>query len=244
MYPVNSSIGYLSIIQPAIVNKTFAKFLSALGHTPLEKTPYEPYEDTMRRALERLASLFNMAPKAKADFLERNAAAPMSFSMTGPEAAHKKTIKIHKSAKDQEQAPNPLGPDGRPVRKSVPFQSVIPKPILIFGHRFSDRFQNLWHSGSIDASGMSVAGAGPRAVSNPTSYPSPAHMRSLPEPAHYEKSPRTRGTDVNDRDRDMRVARTRRGTLADNVPIEKAAAVVGTMKRMATQTAVNVGSYL
>jgi hypothetical protein len=121
VYPVSSTIGYLSIIKPAIVNKTFAKFLSALGHTPPEKTPYEAYEDTMRRALERLASLSIMTPNAKEDLLQRNAASPMSFSMTDPEIAHRKTMKIHKSAKDQEKAPNPLGPDGRPIRKSVTF---------------------------------------------------------------------------------------------------------------------------
>jgi hypothetical protein len=43
------------------------------------------------------------------------------------------------------------------------------------------------------------------------------------------------------REEGMKVARTRRATLADNVvPLERAVKVVGDVKRIATQTAIGV----
>jgi hypothetical protein len=126
------------------------------------------------------------------------------------------------------------------------------------GHRYSTRFQNQWHEGAIDASGMSVAGAIkgyaqlPRVVSiastkssSPTGSPT-TRTGTLPDPSTFpapasHPRPSTKSVDV---EKEKRMTRSRRGTLHDNVPLDKAAAMVGSVKRMATQTAVGMVGML
>lgn len=145
-----------------------------------------------------------------------------------------------KYAEGMDRAFSPLRPDGRPAR------------------RFSKRFQNLWHPGTIDSEGMSIAGRGPRPkdASYPTAPPSlAAQTRNLPDPATFER-PRTRGgredkdnrggegrqvtSGTSGKEEGLKVARSRRGTLGDNVQLDRAAKIVGDVKRMATQTAVGM----
>jgi hypothetical protein len=111
-YYVQSAIGYLSIIETPLVNKTLVKFLSTLTHTPVQPLPYVPVEERMQVALEVLAEWSGVEGME-----ERDPRSPMSFSVLSDEEAAKRIAVTKNYAKGQEDSFSPLNADGRPVRK-------------------------------------------------------------------------------------------------------------------------------
>jgi hypothetical protein len=74
--------------------------------------PYEPLEERMAFALERLADIAGNVTIA-----ERNPRCPLSFSLTSPDVEEKNLERIYSYANGQRGALSPLRPDGWPIRR-------------------------------------------------------------------------------------------------------------------------------
>jgi predicted methyltransferase len=112
VFSVNAGLGYMSVLEPGVVNKTFLKFLAALAH--LDSPPVSPSPGRMRRALLRLAEL-----TARPALAERDPASPLSFSMLPDADVALHEARLREYAEGMSAAFNPLGPGGRPMRKCV-----------------------------------------------------------------------------------------------------------------------------
>lgn len=97
------------------MNQVFSKFLSRIPVVGSEIRPLEvPIEDRMRTALKQLAYLTN---NEKLMSLDPNS--PLSFCCLSEEVIKRQTQTLEEHRKGRLLAFNPLGPDGRPVRKYV-----------------------------------------------------------------------------------------------------------------------------
>lgn len=128
VFPVNASTGYLHVVEPGTVNKTFLKFLAALAHLPagLDPPPFAAPTDRptkrlswdarmharMRTALVRLAEL-----KSRPELAERDPTSPLSFSLLAADEVALREKRLSEYAEGMSTAFDPLGPNGRPLRK-------------------------------------------------------------------------------------------------------------------------------
>jgi hypothetical protein len=127
--PVPAGTGYLHVVEPGTVNKTFLKFLAALAHLPAgPDAPPPPAASTerpskrlswdarvharMRTALRRLGEL-----TGRPELEERDPTSPLSFSLLGADAVTARETRLREFADGMGSAFNPLGPNGRPLRK-------------------------------------------------------------------------------------------------------------------------------
>lgn len=131
-FVVKGGQGFMSLVPSFanIVNQAFAKFLAGITKPTDDsvlRPPSEPMYDRMKRALEDLADFVDDPSIA-----DRDPRSSLSFSCCRPEVAQSQMDTIKNYAKSQKDAYNPLGPDGRPIRK------------------YSERIQGHWFHGERD----------------------------------------------------------------------------------------------
>ncbi|TFK56031.1 alpha/beta-hydrolase [Heliocybe sulcata] len=137
-YVVRGGQGFMSMVPSFanIVNQVFFKFLAARERVPsILGPPAEPIPERMRRALEDLSEFVG-----EPSIADRDPRSSISFSCCKAEVAQAQMDTIRNYAKGQCDAFNPLGHDGRPIRK------------------YSERIQGHWFHGERD--GLSYAGNG------------------------------------------------------------------------------------
>jgi len=109
---LKDSAGYLTVMNPSIVNQTLVKFLTRLPEARSDiRPPPVPVPQRMRGALETLAEL-----TGDPSFSGKDAMCSLNFSCVSPEIC-KIQVKTRESyAKDAAQAFSPLQSNGRPIR--------------------------------------------------------------------------------------------------------------------------------
>lgn len=110
--PLIDSAGYLSVMNPSIVNQTLFKFLSRLPRVRSDiEPPSVPAAQRMRQALGTMAEL-----TGDPSFSERDAMCSLSFSCVSPETCKIQVKSRESYAKDAAYAFSPLRSTGRPIR--------------------------------------------------------------------------------------------------------------------------------
>ncbi|KAF9649317.1 alpha/beta-hydrolase [Thelephora ganbajun] len=113
LFVVKGIAGYLTIMNPSIVNQTLLKFLGRLPRVRSDiKPPSVPVAQRMREALDTLAEL-----TGDPSFSEKDAMCSLNFSCVSPEICKIQVKSRESYAKDAAQAFSPLQPNGRPIRK-------------------------------------------------------------------------------------------------------------------------------
>ena len=106
------SAGYLTVMNPSIVNQTLVKFLTRLPRARSDiKPPSVPVPQRMREALDTLAEL-----TGDASFTGKDAMCPLNFSCVSPEICKIQVKSRETYAKDAVYAFSPLQSNGRPIR--------------------------------------------------------------------------------------------------------------------------------
>ena len=106
------SAGYLTVMNPSIVNQTLLKFLARLPRARSDITPPPvSVSQRMREALDTLADL-----TGDSSFSGKDGMCSLNFSCVSPEIC-KTQVKTRESyAKDAARAFSPLRSNGRPIR--------------------------------------------------------------------------------------------------------------------------------
>lgn len=109
---LTDSAGYLTVMNPSIVNQTLYKFLNRLPRVRTEiKPPSVSVPQRMRQALDTLAEL-----TGDLLFSEKDAMCSLSFSCVSPEICRIQVKSRESYAKDAAFAFSPLQSNGRPIR--------------------------------------------------------------------------------------------------------------------------------
>lgn len=110
--PLIDSAGYLTVMNPSIVNQTLCKFLNRLPQVRSDlKPPSVPIVQRMRQALSTLADL-----TGDPSFSEKDPMCSLNFSCVSPEICKIQVKSRESYAKDAALAFSPLQPNGRPIR--------------------------------------------------------------------------------------------------------------------------------
>lgn len=110
--PFIDSAGYLTVMNPSIVNQTLLKFLNRLPRVRSDiKPPSVSVPQRMRQALNTLAELTGDPSLA-----EKDSMCSLSFSCVSPEICRIQVKSRESYAKNAALAFSPLQPNGRPIR--------------------------------------------------------------------------------------------------------------------------------
>ncbi|OBZ71835.1 hypothetical protein A0H81_08215 [Grifola frondosa] len=113
IFPVKATHAYLTVLSSSIVNQVLHKFLSRQPKTRSDlRPPAIPLLERMKMALGKLAEFKNDPSIA-----ERDPRTPISFSCVPDDVANSQLELSVLFMKGQMNAFNPLGSDGRPLRK-------------------------------------------------------------------------------------------------------------------------------
>jgi len=101
----------------SIVNQVFSKFLAQQPRTRSDLIPAKiSIQERSKIALSKLAEF-----AGDPSIASRDPRSPLSFSCVKPDVARSQLENLQFYAKDLDKAYCPLGRDGRPMRKSVPW---------------------------------------------------------------------------------------------------------------------------
>ena len=104
--------GYLTVMNPSIVNQTLVKFLNRLPRTRSDITPPSiSVSQRMRQALDTLAELTGDHSHS-----EKDPMSSLSFSCVSPEICKIQVKSRESYARDAVNAFSPLLANGRPIR--------------------------------------------------------------------------------------------------------------------------------
>ena len=110
--PLIDSAGYLTVMNPSIVNQTLVKFLTRLPRARSDiKPPSVPVPQRMREALNTLADL-----TGDFSFSGKDPMCSLNFSCVSPEICKIQVKSRETYAKDAVYAFSPLQTNGRPIR--------------------------------------------------------------------------------------------------------------------------------
>ena len=110
--PLKDSAGYLTVMNPSIVNQTLLKFLTRLPRVRSDiRPPSVPIPQRMREALNTLAEL-----TGDSSFSGKDGMCPLNFSCVSPEVCKIQSKSRELYAKDSIHAFSPLQSNGRPIR--------------------------------------------------------------------------------------------------------------------------------
>ncbi|KAH9950101.1 Alpha/Beta hydrolase protein [Amylocystis lapponica] len=113
IFPVKTSVAYMSLLSASIVNQVFIKFLQRLPHTGSNlRRSRKPIVERMKAALQQLAKSRNNPSIA-----ERDPLSPLSFSCLPDEAVRNQDEVFMTYIKGEREAFSPLTMEGRPIRK-------------------------------------------------------------------------------------------------------------------------------
>lgn len=115
------SAGYLTVMNPSIVNQTLVKFLNRLPRARSEiKPPPVSVPQRMREALDTLAEL-----TGDSSLSGKDAMCPLNFSCAPPDICKSQAKSRETYAKDAAHAFSPLRSNGKPIRSVETFLASI-----------------------------------------------------------------------------------------------------------------------
>ncbi|KAF9268306.1 alpha/beta-hydrolase [Marasmius fiardii PR-910] len=189
LYTVKGGAGTLNVVPgtASITNQVYCKFLARLPRCKSDiRKPIQSTEERMTIALEKLAELTGDSSTSS-----RSPESSLSFSCLPNDVVKGQTEALELYKKGEEDAFDPTGPDGRPIRK------------------YSEKKDEHWFHGERD--GLSYAGI---TFNNKQQKPDitvdPLDRLTQPEPLNHTH---TNGDSPRERDREAHGGRLRRSTI-------------------------------